>query len=122
VGSSSTPLEVVESFWSALAGRDVPRARTHLSQSAVLEAAGIRARGGAAFGLSLAAMMLGAQMPLRVVSAVGSRLIVERSGYLYRAWGGPYVILALINVGEDRIESWQEYFDLELVARPRAKT
>lgn len=118
------PEDVIRSFWSALGRRDVARARTFLAaEPDALRVAGIRGRGGAGYGLGLAALMFTAGSPLQVLAVVGNRVVVERhafvTGTMPRAH--PHVILGLARVQDGRITSWEEYWDSRLVVRPKER-
>jgi hypothetical protein len=116
----TSPADVIERFWAALAAHDVPRMRALFASDRIaLRVAGVRGSGGTAYGRGLVELMLAARHPYRIVDVTGPRVIVERYGDLHGAGlSRLHVILALARIESGRIESWEERFDPELVAHP----
>lgn len=110
----ATAEDVAHDFWSALCQHERARARALLAEGAVFHPAGIAApdSGGEAIDRYLAATGEHLGSPLETIALYEDMVIVERVG---RVAGDPperqRVIVSLARVHQERVTSWQDFFD-----------
>lgn len=105
--------QMAQAFWSALRRHDVHRAGSLLADGAVFTPAGMRASSGEeSLGAYLVATRDEIGAHLTTIASYDGMVIAERIGQVV---GEPdrrrHVILSLIRVQDDRITSWQDFFD-----------